>query len=399
MKTSAYTVVLVASVAVAFTVGEWSSQLRASAAPARTSAAVAEAPQPLEVTVSAATQQLMDAQVTDVRTEPGRRSWRLFGRITADERRVYAVNAGIEGTILDVANVTTGSQVRANQLLARYTAPELLMAMQAFILAAESVERQKPAEAPEGRPSGDASPVISTNAGGLVVNGNNSNLRQRVDRLHLLGMSDVQMAQMRRTRTVPESINILAPADGIVLERNVSPGRKFARGDEWFRIADLRRVWIVVDVTGRDAEDIRPGTEARIKLRDDPRVFVAHVSDVAPQFNLETRTRTIRLEADNPGLVLRPGMFADVELTAPFAAAIVVPSDAVIETAGKPTVFVERSPGSYEPRLVETGWRHERRIEIVKGLVPGDRIVTSGAFLLESQSRSQVSSVGVAPSR
>jgi membrane fusion protein, copper/silver efflux system len=287
-----------------------------------------------------------------------------------------------------VSDVTTGSRVRRNQLLATYSAPDFLLAIQSYILALDGIERRNRAAALEEPALADKpAPIISSTASGLVINSGSSNFQQRVDRLHLLGMSDVQIAEVRRMRDVPPSIKVLSPVDGLVLARNASAGRKFARGEEWFRVADLGRVWVVADVFGDDATRILPGMKARVTLPGERRTFTARVSDVPPQYDPETGTRTVRLEAENLGEVLRPGMSVDVELVTSFAPAIVVPSEAVIDSGLKRTVFVERSPGSYEPREVETGWRRDGRIEIVRGLASGDRVVRSGTFLLDSDSR------------
>jgi membrane fusion protein, copper/silver efflux system len=420
MKKATYLVVLVASVTMAFVIGSWTSPVAGSAVgarrihhyacpmhPAFTSQHPGTAPccgmayepvyedaptvaaksdldgPPGTVHVLASMQQAIGVQVSEVRAAGGSYTVRLFGRVAADEQHVYALNAGIDGTIREVFPITTGSRVRKNQLLGTYTAPELLMSVQAYILALDGLDRRRKGElAGEELP-----PIVSSTPTGVVINSIRSNFQQRIDRLRLLGMSDVQIEEIARTRDVPPFIKILAPSDGIVLARNASPGRTFVRGEEWFRIADLRRVWVVVDVFGDDATRIRPGMAARVSLPRERLTFTARVSDVPPQYNPETRTRTVRLEVDNLEDVLRPEMPVDVELSMSFAPTVVVPSGAVIESGLKTTVFVERAPGSYEPREVKTGWRRDGRIEIVQGLAPGDRVVGSGTFFLDSDSR------------
>jgi hypothetical protein len=426
MKKTTYVVVLVASVIGAFAIGSWTSQLGATPSrsdrrihhyacpmhPTYTSQHPGTAPccgmpfepvydevqkpadvreldaHPGTVKMSAATGQTFGLAVSEVSRVGGEHVVRLFGRVAADERRVYTLNAGIDGTILDVSDVTTGSRVRKNQLLGTYSAPDFLLAIQSYILAIDGMERRtKDATAEEAQAAEKSSSIISSTPAGLVINSGSSNFQQRLDRLHLLGMSDVQIAEIRRMRDVPPSIKILSPVDGLVLGRTVSPGRKFTRGEEWFRVADLRRVWVVADVFGDDAAQIKPGMVARVTLPGERLTFTARVSDVPPQYNTATGTRTVRLETENLGEVLRPDMTVDVELVTSFAPAIVVPSEAVIDSGLRTTVFVERSPGSYEPREVETGWRRDGRIEIVRGLSPGERVVGSGTFLLDSDSR------------
>ena len=205
------------------------------------------------------------------------------------------------------------------------------------------------------------------------------------------------MEEIKRTRQFPESIKIVAPVDGFVLARNVSPGQKFERDTEWYRIADLRRVWILADVFENDAQYLHPGTHVRVSLPDQRKTLMGRVSDVLPQFDAATRTLKVRLEVDNPGYVLRPDMFVDVELPVAFSRAVVVPAGAVLDSGLKKTVFVERGEGLFAPRLVETGRRFDDRVEIVKGLQPGERIVVSGNFLINSESRLKEAAAMYAP--
>ncbi|RPJ84236.1 MAG: hypothetical protein EHM13_05320, partial [Acidobacteria bacterium] len=237
---------------------------------------------PEVINVSARQQQLIGVQTEIVGEGPAGQSLRLTGRIVPDERLDYSLNAGLEGTIREMSAVTTGSRVRKNQVLATYTAPDFLLAVQSYILALDGLDKIKAGRAKEaaareaaasGTPAKDAAadsapnaaqgpepglpPIITRGEIGLVVNSGSSNFQQRIDRLHLLGMSDVQIEEIRRMRDVPYSIKIVAPADGTLLSRNVKPGWKFARGEEWFRIADLRRVWVLVDVPGTEIEHVR----------------------------------------------------------------------------------------------------------------------------------------------
>jgi len=187
---------------------------------------------------------------------------------------------------------------------------------------------------------------------------------------------------------VPATIEIAAPAGGFVLARNLSAGEKVAAGQELFRIADLRHVWIVADVRGRDAAYIRGGMQATIAAPDRGTTVEARVSSaVPPQFDAATQSTRVRLEADNFNAVLRPDMFVDVRLPIALPRAVTIPIDALVDSGLHTRVFVERADGQFEPRDVETGWRLNDRVEIVAGLSSGDRVVVSGAFLLDSETR------------
>jgi Cu(I)/Ag(I) efflux system membrane fusion protein len=112
-------------------------------------------------------------------------------------------------------------------------------------------------------------------------------------------------------------------------------------------------------------------------------------------FDEAARTLKVRLETDNPGFALKPGMFVDVEFTVELPTALVVPADAIVDTGLRKTLFVDRGNGFFEPRQVETGWRIGDQVEITKGLMPGERIVISGTFLIDSESRMKASAQGV----
>jgi Cu(I)/Ag(I) efflux system membrane fusion protein len=192
---------------------------------------------------------------------------------------------------------------------------------------------------------------------------------------------------MAESRQLPETIDLVAPADGFIVARNISPGQHFDRSMEFYRIADLTKVWIVADVFGTEVQNFRPGTVARVTLSDSGRTFSARVSAVLPQVDPTTRTLKLRLEADNPSFALRPDMFVDVELPVSLPAGLTVPLDALIDSGREQRVFVERSRGVFEPREVHVGWRSGDRVEIVDGLKEGERVVTAGTFLVDSESR------------
>jgi membrane fusion protein, copper/silver efflux system len=326
------------------------------------------------VQVEAAKQQLFGVQVSPVEQSSGAYKIRLFGRVAPDETRIYKLNAGIEGFIQDVSPATTGSLVRKDQVLATFSSPMAAMTIQTFMLNLGAEERFKKSSA-EG------------NVEGQSLSAANANIQQRTQQLQNLGMSQLQMEEIRRTRQFPESIKIVAPADGFVLARNVSPGQKFERNTEWYRIADLRRVWILADVFENDAQYLHPGMNVRVSLPNQNKSLTGKVSDVLPQFDPTTRSLKVRLEVENPGYILRPDMFVDVELPVAFAHAIVVPAGAVLDSGLRRTVFVERGEGLFSPRTVETGRHFNDRVEIVKGLQPGERIVVSGNFLIDSEAR------------
>jgi membrane fusion protein, copper/silver efflux system len=336
---------------------------------------------PGSVNVSPEKQQLLGVQVRPVGRAAATRTLRLLGRVVPDESRVYRINAGIEGYIREVAGPTTGDHVKKDQLLASFASPSAYNIIQLYLLNLGSSDRIKE-HAAAGSVEGQAAPLA------------NANLQQRYDQMVNLGMSPLQMKEIEGTRQVPAGIKILAPADGIVLERTVTPGLKFDRGAELYRLADLRRVWILADVFENEARYLRPGQTVTVSLPQQARTFPATVSAVRPQFDPATRTLKVRLEAENPEDLLRPDMFVDLALPVTSAPILAVPAAALLDSGLQQTVFVDRGEGLFEPRPVTTGARFGDTVEITQGLTAGERIVVAGTFLLDSESRMKLAAAG-----
>jgi membrane fusion protein, copper/silver efflux system len=159
------------------------------------------------------------------------------------------------------------------------------------------------------------------------------------------------------------------------------------RGFEFYQIADLNRVWILADVYRDQLPFIRRGASARITTAEESHALSATVGPSEPIFDEVTQTLKVRLEAANPRRALKPGMFVDVEFPVDLPPALVVPADAIVDSGLRKTVFVECGNGDFEPRLVETGRRIGDDVEVTRGLRPGERIVISGTFFVDSESR------------
>jgi RND family efflux transporter MFP subunit len=323
-------------------------------------------------------QQLIGVRVAAAERTAGTHTLRIQGRVATKEARIYRVIAGTEGWIREIFPVTTGSLVKKNQPLAAFYGKEFLGAQQAYFYALTTLERLKQAGA--------------TTPEQLTLT--NAQVRAAVDSLRGLGMGEIQIQEIAESRRLAQTTMVLAPAEGLVLTQNVSPGQWFDRGTELYRIADLTQIWILADAFENEAQHLRPGVRARISLPQQGKAFFATVSDVPPQFDAASRTLKVRLETDNPGFALRPDMFVDVELPVKYPATITVPADAVVDSGVKKTVYVAKGDGIFEPRRVETGWHFGDRVEIVKGLMPGERIVVSGTFLIDSESRMKAAAAG-----
>jgi Cu(I)/Ag(I) efflux system membrane fusion protein len=190
-------------------------------------------------------------------------------------------------------------------------------------------------------------------------------------------------------------VTLRAPVGGIVLEKMVLNGQRVMPGMTLYRIADLSTVWVEGDVFEQDLRFVRTGMEAHIEVSAYPgEHLMGRVSFVYPTMDPMVRTNHIRIELANPGLRLKPGMFATIYLDAPIGDAITVPMSAVIATGERNVVFV-REEGMLVPRAVVTGARTGDRIEILDGLAVGETVVRSANFLVDAESRLGATGTGM----
>jgi membrane fusion protein, copper/silver efflux system len=330
---------------------------------------------PGAVQVSPERQQAIGIRLGVVGQLAGPRMLRTTGRIVPDENRTYPIVAAVSGWIRQVESVTTGDAVKADQVLASFSAPqpEFDSAQQMYYTGLEMVYRASTQPQPRSQ-SHDPARV-------------GAEIDRVADGLRNMGVSNSQLREMAKRRELVQDIKVESPVDGFVLKRSVSPGLRFDRGFEFYRIADLNHVWILADVYRDQQPFIRRGASARITTAEASRALSATVSQSEPIFDEATQTLKVRLEAANPRLALKPGMFVDVEFQVNLPPTLVVPADAIVDSGLRKTVFVDRGNGYFEPRLVETGWRIGDDVQVTKGLRNGERIVISGTFLVDSESR------------
>jgi hypothetical protein len=209
-------------------------------------------------------------------------------------------------------------------------------------------------------------------------------------KLKFLDISDDQIAELEKTRQAKKTMRITAPRDGIVVEKMVVEGQMVDAGMKLYRLADLAIVWVQSQVYEQDLEFVRLGQESVVSLSYLPdRKFRGRVTYVYPTVDEKTRTARVRMEFHNPGYFLKPGMFATVELQVELEPSVLlVPDAAVLRSGQKNTVFVALDGGRFEPRTVVLGPRSENNMyQVLSGLNQGERVVTSGQFMLDSESQ------------
>jgi RND family efflux transporter MFP subunit len=228
------------------------------------------------------------------------------------------------------------------------------------------------------------------------VAGDNDSLVQAARRrLQLWNVTEEQIERLEKTQKAEAQVTLHSDASGFVTMRNAFTHQKVTPDTELYTVADLSRVWVLASVFENDAPLVRIGQAATVILPATNRRIHGRVSYIQPQIEAATRTLQVRLELPNPGLALKPEMFVDVELAQAQSQRLTVPAEAVLDSGARKTVFVAAGHGWFEPREVETGQRLGDRIEILRGLNAGQRIVASGVFLINSESQLKAAASGM----
>ncbi|MGE5645113.1 MAG: efflux RND transporter periplasmic adaptor subunit [Acidobacteriota bacterium] len=350
----------------------------APGAPAGPAAPAPEMP-PGTVQISADRQQLIGVRYGTAEYSAGTDVIRAAGKVAIDETRVAHVHSRTEGWVEKVFANFTGDFVKKGQPMLTIYSPELLATQQEFLLALKA--RDVMHHATVQGASADTNSLVEA-------------ARRR---LQLWDLSDAQIDEVARTGKPLTSVTLYAPSSGYITARNAFANQKAMPDVELYTLVDLSRVWVQASVFEYQVPSIRLGQMATVELPyNGGKTYHARVTFIQPQVDPATRTVQVRLELPNPRLALKPEMFVNVELSSPQPRRLTVPAEAVLDSGLRKTVFLDRGNGYFEPREVQTGERIGDRIVILGGLVAGDRIVTSGNFLLNSESQLKAAAAGSA---
>jgi RND family efflux transporter MFP subunit len=323
-------------------------------------------------------QQLIGVKYGQVEAGGGSRTIRAVGKVAIDETRIGHVHTKLEGWIDKVFVDFTGKLVEKGQPLLTIYSPEMLASQQELLLAAKATDTMKNNPLP------------------AAFDQSESLLRASRRRLELWDLSEAQINQVLKTGQPIKNITVYSPMTGYITDRKAFPQLKVMPETDLYTIVDLSHVWIMADVFEYEAPNIRVGQTARVSLQALPgRAFNARIDFLQPQVDPMTRTLKVRLNMDNPGVMLKPDMYADVEFRVNIPSKLTVPADAVLNAGERKTVFVDRGNGYFEPRQVKTGEREGDRIQILSGLSGGERVVTSGNFLIDSESQMKAAASGL----
>ncbi len=323
-------------------------------------------------TVDSRHRQLIGVRTAPVTYQTLDHTVRTIGTVAVDETRVSEVHPKVTGWIEESFVDFQFQHVQKGDPLFTLYSPELVATQEEYILALRGLD------------------LLGTSSFPSVRFGSEDLVRAARRRLELWDITAEQIAELEEVREPFRAITIHSPVTGHVMVRNAFPGQRVAPETRVYEIVDHSVVWVKADIYENDIASVREDQRAVIRIQALPgREFTGRVTFIDPHVNAQTRTLTARIEVANPSLDLKPEMYAEVELTASMGRRLVVPESAVLPTGLRNVVFVDHGDGEMEIRNIRLGARVDDHYEVLGGLSEGERIVTSGNFLIDSESKLQ----------
>jgi Cu(I)/Ag(I) efflux system membrane fusion protein/cobalt-zinc-cadmium efflux system membrane fusion protein len=326
------------------------------------------------VRIDPATVQNMGVRTAPVKKIDFSRSIRSVGDVNYNEEKISVVSSKITGWIEKLYVDYTGKKVRKGQPLLEIYSPDLVTTQQEYLLALKNKE------------------LVGASQFASIREGANSLLNSTHQRLRYWDIPESEITRLKESGEVRKSLILESPGDGVVIHKNAVEGLHIMEGMSLYRIADLSTIWVEVSIYDDEVPWIAVGQKARVELSYLPgKVLEGKVVYIYPYLDEKARDVKVRLEFRNPGLDLKPGMYANVWIkTPPIKDALVVPTEAVIRSGHRNIVFVAQGGGRFEPREVRLGEESDDgRIRILTGLAEKEQVVVSAQFMLDSESRLQ----------
>ena len=313
-------------------------------------------------------------QKLGVRTEaatmrPLGRTVRAPGRVEPDERRGPMISPKFEGYVERLHVNATGQPVAKGQPLFEVYSPELVSAQREYAIAVQGAQALK-------------------DVGGESSAGMRQLADSALTRLRNWDLSPDDVAALVRSGEIRRTVTLRSPASGIVTEKKAFQGMRFMPGEALFQVTDLSSVWVVADVFEQDVGLVKSGAKASVTLPAYPgQTFIGAITYIYPTLKPDTRTVPVRIELANPKLLLKPAMFAQVDVQLGGSAPVLtVPESAVIDSGKRQIVLVQRGEGRFEPREIRPGSRGDNFIEVLEGLKAGEEVVVAANFLIDAES-------------
>jgi Cu(I)/Ag(I) efflux system membrane fusion protein len=324
-------------------------------------------------------QQLIGVRTAPVERQHIQRTIRAVGRVAFDETKISHIHTKVTGYVEDVFVDFVGKPIKKGDPLFTIYSPDLVSTQQEYLIALRGKKYLGDAPFPE------------------ISSGAESLLRAARERLRLWDVTDQEIDILEREGKVKRTLTMYSPATGIVTERTVFEHGRYVTPDmDLYTVVDLSTAWVLAEIYEYEVPYVQVGQSATMHLSYTPeKTYTGKITYIYPTADPKTRTVKVRLEFPNPEFELKPEMFADVDIAIDYGAQVVVPQEAVLDSGTEQMVFVARGNGYFEPRKVQVGPRMEDRVIILGGLRPGEIIVTSGNFLIDSESRLKSAMAGM----
>lgn len=330
------------------------------------------------VTLSAEKQQLIGVRIAKVERQTLTRTVRTTAQLTADETKIAHVHVKVTGYIDKVFVDYVGHLVKKGEPLFTIYSPDLVATQDEYLISKRGEKYL-----------GD-SPYKE------VSDGANSLLKASRDRLKLWDISDEQIRKLDETGEVSKTITFYSPITGFVTDRKAFPQGAVTPDTELYTVSDLSTIWANADIYEYEVPYVHVGQRATMQLSYYPgRTWTGTVTHIHPMVDPQSRTVKVRIEFPNPNFELKPEMFADVQLNINYGNQLVVPKEAVLDSGTEQVVFVAHGGGMFEPRRITVGPQMDGQVVVLAGLKAGENIVTSGNFLIDSESRMKNAMAGM----
>jgi multidrug efflux pump subunit AcrA (membrane-fusion protein) len=325
---------------------------------------------PDTVRITPEKQQLIGVTTARVERKELVRSVRTTGELTADETRLAHVHVKITGYIDKVYVDYVGQLVKKSQPLFTLYSPDLVATEQEYLIAKRGAKELGGSQFPE------------------VAQGSESLLRSTRERLKLWDISDEQIKKLDETGEVERTLTFYSPVSGFVTDRKAFPQTAVTPDMDLYVISDLSSIWVNADVYEYEVPFVKRGQTAKMQLSYYPgKLYVGKITYIYPTVDPVSRTVKVRIDFPNPNFELKPHMFADVQLKINYGTQMVVPQEAVLDSGTKQYVFIALGDGMFAPRTIQIGAKVDDSVVVLAGLNAGETIVTSGNFLIDSESR------------
>ncbi len=322
------------------------------------------------VMIPADKQQLIGVRTAEVKRESLVRDVRTTGQVLADETKIAHIHVKVSGFLDKVFVDSIGQLGKKGQPLFTLYSPDLVATQQEYLIAKRGAKEMGSSQFAE----------ISQGAQSLVQSAR--------ERLKLWDISDDQIHKLDESGEVSRTMTFYSPISGFVMDRKAFPQTSVNPDLELYTVSDLSTVWVNADVYEYEVPFVKVAQKAEMRLSYYPgRTWTGRVSFVYPTADANTHTVKVRLEFPNLRFELKPQMFADVQLKINYGNQVVVPQEAVLDSGSEQTVFVVREGNYFEPRKITTGAKLDGKVVVLTGLKPGETVVTSGNFLIDSESR------------